>query len=232
VYEGGADRAVIDRERVRVEVHPHLVVEVGIRAGRVDVDREQAVVARLDLVAQFEVDEDQPAHVLDLTLVGVAEPVHAPNVLGLPPAVGLVGPDHQEAERVDDQGRALEVVVVELEGHGTELFGWLLAPRGGTLGLADGDGVGHDRRTLGGLDLELAGQDFGGVLGDAGIDLAAAVLGAGVAADLLAVAEGRLLEGIQRAAAGGEGKGGENGQGGTHFVSMPRLVEGWLVGAG
>jgi len=237
VLEGDGGGAVVDDQAVLIQVDAHLVVQLGAGAQGVDHDREQTVVARLDLVVQVEVDEQQTTHVGHFGLVHVAVPVHAPDVLGLPSGVGLVGPDDQEAGGFDGEGAALGVVVVELERDGPELLGGLLAAAGGALGILDGDGVGHDGLApLRGQDLELALDlltldDVGLVLLGVLDDLADRVRALALL-DLLHLTDLGLGGG---GLAGGEGQGGEGQDAdGTHGCSDARRMNvrtcwwGWI----
>jgi hypothetical protein len=230
VLEDGTDLAVVDNQAVRVEVDAHLVVQLGAGAGGVHVDGEQAVVASLDLGVQLEVDEEDSSHVLDVALVGVEVAIHGPEARGLPVAVRLVGPDDQEADRLDGEARALAVVGVELDDERAQILAGLLAAAGGALGLRDGEGVGHDRLAVDGGDLELTLGLFD--LDDAGLvlvlldDLAVLVRGL-LGLDLLHDPD-LGLGGV--GLAGGEEGQADEGDDGTHGNSDADVYVGTCCG--
>ncbi len=234
VHDGGAGIAVVDHDRVGVQVDPHYIVVLGGRANGVDVDTDELVVATLDLGRQIEVDEEQPAHVLDHTLDHRARAVHGVNVGGLPTTVRDVGPDDHSTQGLDREGRAFGVFRVELEHEGADVGGGVLGAVGTALGLADRESVAHLDRSIDGFDRKRTGPSVGRVCGigrvtgvTAVVGVARIVVGVGRVDDLVAVAV--VVDHLTGLAGTGGGRaGGEGDDGGEHDVAVHGGTPDWV----
>lgn len=217
---------VLDPHGGRVQIKLDRVVQLAAHTLEIRVEVDPLGHARLEREVRAERGVHHAGDVEERGADVQAAGVRRPQGRRLPVRVRHVGEDREQDHALHRQALASRVLGRETEaehGHFVELIG--VGPGRELLRELDAEGVAHHDLAVHGVDGEVAGRGFGGidVLGDAGVGLDARVFGLhGVAADL--PLERIRLVPLERAAAGGDGKGGD-GQERTHLVSMPQVGE-------